>query len=119
MGVLLRCSPAALPEAGAAFLIVTADLQVSAVSEGAEPVFGTEEDVLGLAIDDLLTSPLGDEILSRSVSRAAVRVSVPATIPACHRRGEEAAAMMAATISTCGPPRAALVTVEASLFGQR
>jgi PAS domain-containing protein len=119
MGVLLRCSPDALPAPGAAFLIVTADLRVSAVSEAAEPLFGTEEQVLGRGIGDLLESPLGEDALAKGVARAAMRTSEPSTMPACGGHDGEATAMMVARISTCGPPRAALVAVAPSPFGRR
>lgn len=118
MGMLLSCLREALPGAGAAFLIATVDLRVSAVSEPAESLFGAEGALLGQAVTEIVTSPMGDEALARAVARAALRSREPVVLPV---RGVGAAprvaTMLAARISTCGPPRAALVTVEPSAFG--
>lgn len=119
MGMLLRCVRDALPGAGAAFVIVTVDLQVSAASVAAEHVFGPEQGILGESLLDIVTSPMGDAQLARMVGQAALRSREPTVIPV---RGLEpraqAAGTLAARISTCGPPRAALVTVEPSGFGR-
>lgn len=120
MGVLLRCSPAALPGARTAFLVVTHSLEVAAVSEAGEAIFGTEEKSLNVRLPDLLCSTIGDRKLARTVSQAALRVHEPVTIPA-RLVGDKADAVgtMACRISTCGPPRAALVAVEPTHFGRR
>jgi ribosomal protein S27AE len=120
MGVLLRCSPAALPGTGSAFVIVTRTLEVGAVSEAAEAIFGPEEKVLGKGLLDLMCSPVGDRKLGRAVSQAALRLHDPLTLPT-RLTGERADAIgtMACRISTCGPPRAALVCVEPTHFGRR
>jgi len=119
MGMLLSCLREALPGAGAAFLIATVDLRVSAVSEPAESLFGAEGALLGRPVTEIVTSPMGDDALARSVARAALRNREPVVLPV---RGAAAApvvaTMLAARISTCGPPRAALVTVEPSAFGR-
>ncbi len=119
MGLLLSCAREALPGAGAAFLIATVEATVSAVSEAAEPVFGPEQALLGMPVAHLLTSPMGHELLLRTMTRAALRAREPAVMPV---RGLAAGAgslgMMAARISTCGRPRAALITVEPSDFGR-
>lgn len=119
MGLLLRCLREALPGARAAFLIVTAELSVSAVSESAEPILGEERELLGTPLTDLLESPLGEAELGRAAGRAALRSREPIVLPvravAPRPRG---AGMLAARVSTCGPPRAALVTVEPSGFGR-
>ena len=47
MGMLLRCARTALPGARAAFLVVTQDLEIGAVSAGAEAIFGRERALLG------------------------------------------------------------------------
>lgn len=120
MGMLLSCAREALPGAAAAFLIATVEATVSAVSEAAEPVFGAEQAVLGMPVADLLTSPMGDDRLLRTVIQAAMRAREPSVMPV---RGltahADALGMMAARISTCGRPRAALITVEPSDFGRR
>jgi ribosomal protein S27AE len=119
MGVLLRCSADALPGARTAFLVVGHDLEVSAVSEAGESIFGAEEGLLGVSLLDLLSSPTGERKLARTVSRAALRVHEPVTLPA--RARVEAGGplgMLACRVSTCGPPRAALVAVEPTHFGR-
>ncbi len=119
MGVLLRCNPDALPGAGSAFLIVTQSLEVSAVSEAAEAIFGPEDKLTGTGLMDLLISPIGDRKLARIAARAALRVHEAVTVPA-RLTGEKADAIgtMACRISTCAPPRAALVAVEPTHFGR-
>lgn len=120
MGLLLSCAREALPGAGAAFMIATVEATVSAVSEAAEPVFGPEQEVLRIPVADLLTSPMGDDKLLRTVTQAAMRAREPSVMPV---RGltdnADGLGMMAARISTCGRPRAALITVEPSGFGRR
>lgn len=119
MGVLLRCSPDALPGARTSFLVVGHDLEVSAVSEAGEAIFGTEERLLGVSLLDLLSSPVGDRKLSRTVSQAALRVHDPVTLPArATVPGGDALGMLACRVSTCGPPRAALVALEPTHFGR-
>jgi hypothetical protein len=120
MGMLLSCAREALPGAGASFLIATVEATVSAVSEAAEVIFGLEQDVLGTPVGDLLSSPMGDERLHRTVVQAAMRAREPAVMPVRGLTENGAGVgMMAARISTCGRPRAALITVEPSGFGRR
>jgi PAS domain-containing protein len=119
MGMLLSCARQALPGAGAAFLIVTADLAVSAVSRAAEAVFGAEDEVLGAPLVDLLSSPLGEARLATTVAQAALRSRDPEVLPVRGLTpGSRRVGTMAARISTCGRPRAALVSVQASVFGR-
>lgn len=119
MGLLLNCLREALPGAGAAFLIVTAELRVSAASGAAELILGEERELLGTPLADLLESPLGDTALSRAAARAALRSREPVVLPVRGvRERTRAVGMLAARVSTCGPPRAALVTVEPSGFGR-
>jgi hypothetical protein len=119
MGVLLRCNPDALPGAGSAFLIVTQSLEIGAVSEAAETIFGPEQKLTGTSLMDLLTSPIGNRKLARIAARAALRVHDAVTVPA-RLTGEKADAIgtMACRISTCAPPRAALIAVEPTHFGR-
>jgi hypothetical protein len=120
MGVLLSCSREALPGDAAAFVICTYDLSVTAVSESGEVMFGREDQIVGKHLLDLVTSPLGDDQLARHAGLAAQRACDPIVMP-LRLTGEKADAvgMLAARIATCGPPRAALVTVEPSEFGRR
>jgi hypothetical protein len=120
MGILLRCGADALPGANASFAIVGRTLEIAALSEAAESIFGPEEKLLGRSLLDLLTSPVGDRRLGRAISQAALRVHEPLTMPA--RLSDEradAVGTMACRISTCAPPRAALVVVEPTHFGRR
>jgi hypothetical protein len=121
MGVLLTCRRDAFAEeAAAAFLICTYELTVSAVSEAAEEIFGSQDGLVGADLLELATCPLGDEQLARHAALAAQRAREPVVVPMRLRseRGAEVG-MLAARIATCGPPRAALVTVERTGFGRR
>jgi hypothetical protein len=120
MGILLRCNPDALPGAGTAFLITNHALEVAAVSEAAESIFAPEEKLTGTSLMDLLSSTIGDRKLAKTVSRAALRVHDAVTVPA-RLKGDKADAIgtLACRISTCGPPRAALIAVEPTHFGRR
>ena len=115
--MLLNCRHEALP--GEAFLICTYELEVSAVSEAGEEIVGDQDGLVGSQLLDLATCPLGDDQLGRHVALAAVRPSEPVVVP-LRLRSEKGAAlgMLAARITTCGPPRAALVTVKPTGFGR-
>jgi hypothetical protein len=119
MGMVLTCPRDALPGEAAAFVILDYELRVSAVSVGGEKYFGAEDGLIGTELLDLLTSPLGDDQLSRNAGLAAQRPCDPVVMPV-RLVSEEAPdiGMLAARIATCGPPRAALLTVEPSGFGR-
>jgi hypothetical protein len=120
MGVLLTCSRDALPGDAAAFVICTYDLSVTAVSQAGERFFGKEEEVVGSHLLDLVMSPLGDDQLARHAGLAAQRACDPVVMPLRLASGQaNSVGTLAARIATCGPPRAALVTVEPSEFGRR
>jgi len=92
MGLLLWCREDELP--GPAFAVVGADLTVRAVSEEGEGVF-----------EDALPDPESE--LAAAVRRAAVRrMAVPQ---------EVRAGSLSLRVTTCGPPRAALVSVQEPL----
>ena len=120
MGVLLTCLRETLPGTGAAFLIVTSELRIGAVSQAGEGVFGPEQRLLGSPLVDIVDSPGGDDRFARVVARAALRNREPEVVPV---RGVGEAAriggMLGARVSTCGTPRAALVAVEPSAFERR
>ena len=120
MGILLRCNPDALPGAGSAFLIANHALEIAAVSEAAEQIFAPEEKLIGTSLMDLLTSTIGARRLAKTVSRAALRVHDAVTVPT-RLTGPKADEIgtMACRVSTCGPPRAALLAVEPTHFGRR
>jgi hypothetical protein len=120
MGMMLSSSRDALPGTAAAFLVVTFDLRVSAVSEAGEKIFGREQSLVGKPLLDLLSSPLGNDQLARYAGQAAQRACEPVVMPVRLASGRaDHVGTMAARIATCGPPRAALITVEPSDFGKR
>jgi PAS domain-containing protein len=117
-GILLSCKREALP--GDAFVICTYELVVTAVSDAGEQVFGTQETVLGARLPDLATCPLGEEQLARHAALAAQRPRDPVVLPLRARSKQgDSLGMLAARVTTCGPPRAALVSVEQTGFGRR
>ena len=120
--MILTCHRDALPGEAAAFLILDYELHVSAVSEAGERFFGKEKKLIGTHLLDLVTSPLGDDQLSRNISVAAQRPCDPTVMPVRLVQPTDAAGQigtLAARIATCEPPRAALLTVEPSEFGRR
>ena len=121
MGLMLTCSHDALPGHAAAFMIATFDLTVAAVSETGERIFGSEQALVGKSLLELVGSPLGDDQLARHVFRAAQRACEPVMVPLRLHDSKAArrVGMLGARIANCGPPRAALVTVEPSEFGRR
>jgi hypothetical protein len=120
MGMVLTCPRVALPGEAAAFVILTFELEVSAVSEAGEEIFGSERGLIGTYLLDLLTSPMGDDQLARHTGIAAQRHCDPVVLPVRLRSARaRQVGTMAARIATCGPPRAALLTVEPTNFGRR
>jgi hypothetical protein len=121
MGMVLSCPRDAMPGEAAAFLILDYELRVSAVSEAGERYFGSEKTLIGTGLLDLVTSPLGDDQLARKASVAAQRPCDATVMPVRLLQPADSAEVgtMAARIATCGPPRAALLTVEPSEFGRR
>jgi hypothetical protein len=120
MGMVLSCSRDALPGDAAAFVICTFELEVSAVSERGERIFGKEDALVGSHLLDHVTSPLGDDQLARHAGLAAQRETDPVVMPLRLVSAAKASRIgtLAARIASCGPPRAALVTVEQSGFGR-
>jgi len=120
--MILTCPRDALPGEAAAFLILDFELRVGAVSEAGERFFGKEKKLIGTGVLDLITSPLGDDQLARNISVAAQRPCDATVMPVRLVTPTDAAGSigtLAARIATCGPPRAALLTVEPSEFGRR
>ena len=117
-GILLSCKREALP--GDAFVVCTYELVMTAISDAGEQIFGKQETVLGARLLDLATCPLGDDQLARHTALAAQRPREPVVLPLRLRseRGDSLG-MLAARVTTCGPPRAALVSVEQTGFGRR
>ena len=116
--MLLNARRDALAPDADAFLVCTYELTVTAVSQAAERFFGAEEAVVGAHLLELVTCPLGDEQLARHSALAAQRARETVPLP-LRLRAEEPVGTLAGRIATCGPPRAALLTVEPSPFGRR
>jgi PAS domain-containing protein len=117
-GVLLTCRREAL--ATDAFVIFGPELEVTAVSEPAESIFGPEHELIGQRLLELVSCPLGDEQLARHGALAAQRPTEEVALPLRVRseRGQSVGTL-SARLATCGPPRAGLLTVALSPFGRR
>jgi hypothetical protein len=112
LGVVLTCASATLTSEGAAFLVVTAELRVSAASERAEEMFAITDGAYGRPLLSLLTSPAGLGELARIVVRCANGAMAPTTIAAEAASSDLGA--LEARIGGCGNPPAALVVVDAA-----
>lgn len=113
MGLMLSAPRRALPGPGAAFLVVTREGRISAVSEAAEALVGEEAGLLDVPVTTTLTSPDGDDLFARHLARAASGgrdVAETVVVPAPH--GGRKPRRLAARIASCGPPRAALLVLE-------
>jgi hypothetical protein len=113
MGVMLTAPRKALPGPGGAFVVVTREGRISAVSEAAESLIGEEPGLVGMPIASTLTSEEGDDRLARQVARAAGagREVAEATVTPVLEAGENPT-RLSARIASCGPPRAALLVLE-------
>jgi PAS domain-containing protein len=113
MGVMLSAPQKVLPAPAAAFVVVTRDGRISAVSEAAERLVGEEPGLLGMPITTALTSVDDEPQLVRSLARAAGggREIVEATVMAATQPTGKPQRMRA-RIASCGPPRAALLVLE-------
>ncbi len=120
MGVMLTALGDALPGQAAAFLVVTPDLAVSAVSRAGDKIFGDEETLVGAHLLDVVTSPLGDGQLEDHARRAAQRrretLYLPVRLKAAY---PPAVGTLSARISHCSSPAAALLAVEPGRFSFR
>ena len=112
LGVVLTCSAATLTAPGAAFLVVTADLRVSAASQAAEDMFEEPDGTYGRPLMSLLTSPAGVGEMARAVTRAANGTLAPTTLPVEPASSTASASGLAARVGGCGNPPAALVVIE-------
>ena len=108
LGVVLACTPEALSEQKAAFLVLDASCNVSAASAPAEKLLGVKHGALdGKPLLDLLEPGAAAYELSRRVTRAAcgeLRVSI---VPAMLAQG----GLINARIGSCAEPRAALLVL--------
>ena len=112
LGVVLTCSSATLSAPGAAFLIVTGDLRVSAASQPAEDLFAVPDGTYGRPLMSLLTSPAGLGEMTRVVVRAASGAFAPTTLPVEASASKLRARELEARVGGCGNPPAALVVVD-------
>jgi len=110
MGMLLGAARGALFAEHGAFMIVTADLRVSAVSEPAERLVGPEPEAIGANLLKLLADADRADDLALGVARAAsgARGVVSVRVTALN---EPRLGSLSARVSACGPPRAALVAL--------
>jgi hypothetical protein len=112
LGLLLWCPEHAAPGPAGAFLVVGHDLRVRAVSEAGEGLFGPEHGAIGSFVLMLMESPLGPDRLARTIRRAALRPG-PATDVRLRAAGSDDPFALGQVV-TCGPPRAALISVAAA-----
>jgi hypothetical protein len=101
LGVVLSCAPGLLPKPGAAFLVVKADLRISAASEAVEPLLGP--DLVGQPLLDVLS---GDPGLARWIVRASMGSS--RVVSVALRRGPR---RLNGRVAACGQPPAALLVL--------
>jgi hypothetical protein len=104
LGVVLGCEPGVLPREGAAFLIVTSDLRISAASTAVEPVLGDPDALVGGSVLDVVS---GDPALPRWIGRAAMGSRRVTSVSL--RRGTR---RINGRVATCGDPVAALLVLE-------
>ena len=112
LGMVLSCTSELLREPGAAFLVVTSDLRISAASEAAEELFGKGQGLYGRPLLSILTSPAGVADLARRVARAAMGERSIERMPVEPAARKLDGVSLEAAIGTCGSPSAALVVVE-------
>lgn len=115
LGLILESHADVAPNAGEAFLVLDQSLAVCAVSEAAERLLAASEpDVVNRHVSDLLMPAEAGEKNGASLSTAvawaargdgAVRTTVV-------RPANTFGIRLTARISSCGPPRAALVVLE-------
>jgi hypothetical protein len=103
LGVMLSCAPGLLPKPGAAFLVVKADLRISAASEAVEPLLGDPEDLIGEPLLDVVS---GDPGLPRWIVRASMGSS--RVVSVALRRGTR---RLNGRVAACGSPPAALLVL--------
>ncbi|MBV9214410.1 MAG: PAS domain-containing protein [Actinobacteria bacterium] len=114
LGVILSCSRATLDTEGAAFLVVTADLRITAASESAERLFRVPDGLYGRPLLSVMTSPDGIGDLARQVVRAASGARRPVTVEVDAAASRVPRGVTRARIGGCGSPPAALVVIDSA-----
>jgi hypothetical protein len=112
LGVILTCSKTTLDSEGAAFLVVTSDLRISAASEAAERFFQIPDGLYGRPLLSVVTSPDGIGELARHVVRAASGSRQTVTVPLEAASSRLPAGAIEARIGGCASPPAALLVIE-------
>jgi hypothetical protein len=112
LGMVLTCASETLSVPGSAFMVVTADLRVSAASEAAEKLFAEPDGLYGRPLLSVITSPEGVGELARRVVRAATGNRATTVLPVEAAASALTTADLAARVGPCGNPPAALVVVE-------
>ena len=114
MGVMLSTPRMALPGSGSsAFLVVTRDGRISAVSDAAQRLVGDEAGLIGMPVTTAVTSPDDEAQFLRSLARAAGGGREVVTAPVIHAgQSPDSPGRPNARIASCGPPRAALLVLE-------
>lgn len=114
MGVMLSTPRMALPGSGSsAFLVVTRDGRISAVSDAAQRLVGDEAGLIGMPVTTAVTSPEDEAQFLRSLARAAGGGREVVTASVIHAgQSPDSPGRPNARIASCGPPRAALLVLE-------
>jgi hypothetical protein len=103
LGVVLSCAPGLLPKSGAAFLVVKADLRISAASEAVTGVLGDPGELVGQQLLDVLS---GDPGLARWIVRASMGSG--RVVSVALRKGTR---RLNGRVAACGAPPAALLVL--------
>ena len=115
MGLVLRAPEEVAPAAGEAFLVADRALAVCAVSETAEPSLGiTEPFAIGRLVTEVLV-PEGDPADERGLVMLIRRALLDGGAPQrtdVRVAGDELD-VVRVRVGPCGPPRAALIVLEA------
>ena len=117
LGLLLEAREDTIPRAADAFLVVDSALRVQALSAEAEVLLGVDEKlavnspILELIVpaDAEAATPAG---FAAAIAEAASGVDEPVRV--FLRPGNTFGVRLRARIAPCGPPRAALVVLEAA-----
>jgi hypothetical protein len=114
MGVILRATPNETPHYDEPFVIVDQRLLVQAISHGAEAVLKVEEPVgVGIPLERFLVSADGEGArgeLADSVHQAIVGIRTSSTLEL--RAVTNGEIRLAGRVTSCGPPRAALLILS-------
>ncbi len=121
LGVLLETREDVAPGPGEAFVVIDGALSIHAVSQGAERLLSTSEEMaLGRPVTELLV-PADAEALGPSSFAGSVLEVMASEEPArvVVRPWNTFGVRMRAQIGSCGPPRAALVVLDSGTPGLR